>query len=322
MPSSSEVSVEPPLHTAPLPAFQFTRVTVTAVEQISPSFKRVTFGGVALRTFGNPHRILDQRIKLIFPSAMGLPNLNSTSTYAEWTALSPSSRGDMRTYSIRDLVVGEDGSSSLVIDFAHGTSTAEVGPAARWVASAAPGQQLLVYGPRRGRLDGGGIEYHPGDAQNILIVGDETAVPAISRILEETASSPANVLALLEVPTEADFLDLAVGNHQRIRWLARDEREVGSSVTPVILRHLGLDGVEDVTPQVEDVAPLDDDPVWETAWFSNIEPEPRSLTDHALRSHYFWIAGESRMVTNLRRHLVRDLAVPRERVAFMGYWRR
>ncbi len=320
MPSSSEVAVEPTLHTAPLPAFQFTRVTVTAVEQISPSFKRITFGGAALRTFGNPHRTLDQRIKLIFPGATGLPNLSSTSTYAEWTALSPHSRGDMRTYSIRDLVVGEDGSCVLVVDFAHGVAAPEVGPAARWVASATPGQQLLVYGPRRGRLDGGGIEYHPGDAENVLIVGDETAVPAISRILEETASSTANVLALLEVPTEADFLDLDLGDRQQVLWFARDEGEVGSAVTPVILRHLGLEG--DVTPQVEDVAPLGEDPVWETAWFSNIESEPRTLTDQALRSHYFWIAGESRMVTTLRRHLVRDLAVPRERVAFMGYWRK
>ena len=37
---------------------------------------------------------------------------------------------------------------------------------------------------------------------------------------------------------------------------------------------------------------------------------------------YFWIAGESGVVTTLRRHLVKDLGIDRAQVAFMGYWRR
>ncbi|MEA5119320.1 MAG: SIP domain-containing protein, partial [Propionicimonas sp.] len=36
---------------------------------------------------------------------------------------------------------------------------------------------------------------------------------------------------------------------------------------------------------------------------------------------YAWIAGESGVVTTLRRHLVRDLGLARSQVAFMGYWR-
>ncbi len=42
----------------------------------------------------------------------------------------------------------------------------------------------------------------------------------------------------------------------------------------------------------------------------------------ASEAHYFWIAGESGVVTTLRRHLVKDLGIDRKRVAFMGYWRR
>lgn len=34
-----------------------------------------------------------------------------------------------------------------------------------------------------------------------------------------------------------------------------------------------------------------------------------------------WVAGESGVVTTLRRHLVRDLGINRSQVAFMGYWR-
>jgi NADPH-dependent ferric siderophore reductase len=37
---------------------------------------------------------------------------------------------------------------------------------------------------------------------------------------------------------------------------------------------------------------------------------------------YAWIAGESKVVTGLRRALVSDLGLNRSQVAFMGYWRR
>ncbi|MGH8964779.1 MAG: siderophore-interacting protein, partial [Actinomycetes bacterium] len=37
---------------------------------------------------------------------------------------------------------------------------------------------------------------------------------------------------------------------------------------------------------------------------------------------YAWLAGESSVVTTLRRHLVRDRGVDRRAVTFMGYWRR
>lgn len=36
---------------------------------------------------------------------------------------------------------------------------------------------------------------------------------------------------------------------------------------------------------------------------------------------YFWIAGESAIVTTLRRHLVDRHAVPRSQLALMGYWK-
>ena len=36
---------------------------------------------------------------------------------------------------------------------------------------------------------------------------------------------------------------------------------------------------------------------------------------------YVWIAGESKVVTGLRRVLVNDLGLDRRQVAFMGYWR-
>ncbi|MFI0237729.1 siderophore-interacting protein [Streptomyces sp. NPDC016845] len=36
---------------------------------------------------------------------------------------------------------------------------------------------------------------------------------------------------------------------------------------------------------------------------------------------YVWVAGEARLATGVRRHLVRDRAVPKSDIAFHGYWR-
>jgi NADPH-dependent ferric siderophore reductase len=72
--------------------------------------------------------------------------------------------------------------------------------------------------------------------------------------------------------------------------------------------------------------PEDVDPdLWETPSYSSsgedVENAP-TLVGHDLRDIYAWIAGESGVVTALRRVLVKDLGVDRRQVAFMGYWRR
>ncbi|WP_430785660.1 siderophore-interacting protein [Actinoplanes sp. G11-F43] len=36
---------------------------------------------------------------------------------------------------------------------------------------------------------------------------------------------------------------------------------------------------------------------------------------------YVWIAGESGSVTRIRQHLTRDRGVPKDRIAFLGYWK-
>jgi NADPH-dependent ferric siderophore reductase len=53
----------------------------------------------------------------------------------------------------------------------------------------------------------------------------------------------------------------------------------------------------------------DDEPLWDV-------PDEACVDDV-----YAWLAGESSVITGLRRHLVRDLGVDRCAVAFMGYWR-
>ena len=100
-----------PLKTAPAtePMTLAFEVQVTAVEQIGPNFRRVTFGGYSLRNFGVNGSTLDLRIKLMIPSlgedgtSLPLPEfrMEEAGWYREWLAMDPQTRGSMRTYTVR-----------------------------------------------------------------------------------------------------------------------------------------------------------------------------------------------------------------------------
>jgi len=67
-----------------------------------------------------------------------------------------------------------------------------------------------------------------------------------------------------------------------------------------------------------------DPDLWETPAYSSSEAvdSPVASVGHDRDGLYAWIAGESKVVTGLRRLLVNELGVDRRQVAFMGYWRR
>ena len=74
-----------------------------------------------------------------------------------------------------------------------------------------------------------------------------------------------------------------------------------------------------------EVAPDEVDPeLWETPSYSSSGEAiaPARTVGHEFDGLYAWIAGESTVVTRLRRHLVNELHIDRSHVAFMGYWRR
>jgi len=288
------------------------RVVVRRAERVSPSFVRVWLGGEVLADFGTTGPMLDQRIKLIFPGdAATLPPLDPAGDwYADWLALPDPQRGSMRTYTPRD-VVGDGADRQVVVDVVvheHGPT----GPGNAWALSAAPGAEAVVVGPRRD-TEWGGIEFAPGDAERVLVVGDETAAPAAYGILRDLPAD-ARGCVLLEVPTSADVLDDLRGpDGVDVEWLPRDGAERGARLWAATLRRLGEDDWRQAPPEVadEDVEDL----VWDT-------PEVAHTPDAGPYSGlYAWIAGEAKVVTGLRRHLVKDLGVDRSQVAFMGYWR-
>ncbi|MBP1325673.1 NADPH-dependent ferric siderophore reductase [Leucobacter exalbidus] len=306
--------------------FVIARATVQTVEVLSPSFVRISFGGPELADFGTPGSSFDQRIKLIFPPAEGeFPDLSSAGSewYQAWLAFPEERRGAMRTYSVRDLIVEGD-ATTLVVDFVLHLSPGASGPASSWAAQAAAGDDLLIFGPRRGLLEGGGIEYTPGTASTVLLAGDETAAPAIARIIEDLAGrdDAPQVRAFIEVPEAGDRLDIAAAAGCEVHWLPRDGKATGTVLIPAVLQHLGAlsDGELTATGSVEIVDVEGEELVWETPQYSRLGEQPAVSENHA--ESYFWIAGESGTVTTLRRHLVRDLGINRAQVAFMGYWRK
>ncbi|KAJ1684394.1 hypothetical protein LUZ63_020149 [Rhynchospora breviuscula] len=292
-------------------------VEVRSTTRLSPTYVRLELGGPCLADFGVDGPTYDQRVKLVVPGPTGrLPLIDGAagSWYADWLALPSEERGHMRTYTVRE-VRGTGAGTRLVVDVAvHGTPP--TGPGAAWAAAAAPGDRCVLVGPRRG-VPFGGIEFAPGDAESLLLVADETGVPAVAAILEQLAEEDpdARGTAFLEVPLHDDVQQLRAPVGVDVRWLVRDGREWGAEAVPAVRRHVGLAGWPG------DPAPSGGaDDVWETPSYSAAgEALPDRLPAH-LRC-YAWIAGESGVVRTLRRALVGELGWERAQVAFMGYWR-
>jgi NADPH-dependent ferric siderophore reductase len=163
----------------------------------------------------------------------------------------------------------------------------------------------------------GGIEFDPGAARSLLLVGDETAVPAICRILEDLPAS-ARGTAFLEVPHRDDVAAVRPLPGVEVIWLPRDGAPLGTPVREAVTGHLDAP-----TTHVDEPDEVDPD-LWETPSYSSSGESIETAVSigHDLEGLYAWIAGEAGVVTSLRRYLVRELGMDRRQVAFMGYWRR
>lgn len=305
---------------------------VHATQRLSPSFIRITFTGEELRNFGcvgSDACTFDRRIKLIFPSSSGLPVIpEGENWYRDWQALPEEHRGHMRTYSIRRITRPGD-EVFIDIDFVRHLEPGTTGPATLWAEHAGPGDELLLVGPTPHAPDLAGVEFLPGDARRLRLFGDETAAPAIARILEDLPRDAVGE-AVIEVPTAEDRLPIDSPPGIRVTWLHRDSAhpdhsEHGSRLAEALeLRTLRTEhGDEDPGDAL----------LWETPTFSGagegLDEENRGTDgDGGVEKRgpepdtYFWIAGESGAVTRLRRELVRTHDIARRQVSFMGYWRR
>ena len=284
--------------------------TVLRTERISPSFQRVTFTGVD--EMGPAGPIHDLRIKLLIPPAGGvLPDLGcGQDGYQRWQQLPEHERGVLRTYSVRHFRRTASDSAEIDVDFVVHAGE-QSGPACQWACTCKAGDQLIILGPTREDDSRTGIEFKPRAARSVQLFGDETAMPAILRILEDWPEGLTGS-AHIEVPTMADRQHIELPKGVQLCWYQRTS-DHGCALMSALCEHLEV--AEDGEQSTLEPAP---GLVWETPEFSSAG-EP--IAESPCADCYYWIAGKSSMVTAMRRVLVQEAGVPRSNVSFMGYWK-
>lgn len=252
-------------------------LTVSRVVDVTPGLRRITLTGDQLGAFTTADGIdvpalrnegFDDHVKIIVPE-LGESEIRpprQVEGHLDWTGSS-----ERKDYTPRrwDPAAGE-----LDLEFVrHGT-----GPAATWVERVRPGDPAFIAGPKASGLLPEGIDW-------LLIGGDETALPAIGRLIDD-----------LPVDTRAQvFVEVADAAHEvplpgldarrgvRVTWLHRNGAEPG-----------GTDLLERAIRDAE--------------WWPG---QP-----------YCWVAGEALTLKPIRAHLKYDRAVPLDCLEVVGYWRR
>ncbi|HDV4103375.1 TPA: siderophore-interacting protein [Pseudomonas aeruginosa] len=293
------------------PAYRLFNVELKRREQLSPALTRFVFGGLEVAEMKT--LAADQRIKIFFPDASGQPPSlpGGSEWYQAYRSVEPARRPPMRTYTIRALRAEQE---EVDVEFVlHG----ENGPASAWATHARIGDRLQLAAPNRQYGDDpGGYEWKPpAGVRHILLIADETALPAVAGILEELAgeAEPPVVEAFLEVPGEADILDLPAIPGARLHWLPRHQAGIHSRNGERMIeaaRQARLPEREvagGAAQELEDID-IDEEILWELA-----SPESGSF--------YAWVAGESAAVMAIRRYLVQERGIDKRHLTLMGYWR-
>lgn len=160
------------------------RLSVHAVERLTPNMLRITFVGADLADFISAAP--DDHVKLFFPTAAGT---------VEMRDFTP------RYYNPHD--------ERLVIDFAlH-----QAGPAVAWAKQASVGQTLEIGGPRGSFVVSDTFDWW-------LLIGDETALPAIGRRIE-TLSGGTQILSLITVTGSAEEQSFSTQAQYAAHWVHR-----------------------------------------------------------------------------------------------------
>lgn len=251
-------------------------VEVRRVVDVTPGMRRVTLGGEQLDAFmtvnGHPRPAFsspgfDDDIRLFFPyPGESTPVLPIPQEVGVVIPKDP--RPLNRVYSVRRW---DPGARELDVDFVkHG-----VGIATTWAYRARVGDRIHFTGPNTSRA-------MPERADWLLVAGDDTALPAIGRLLEELPED-ARAQVFIEIAEESHRQDLRELPGVVVTWLVRGGVEAG---TTTMLR----------------------DAVRAAQWWPG--------------RPFGWLAGEQAAVREIRRHLIEDRGLAKEDIEFQGYWKR
>jgi len=242
---------------------KFRIAEVVSNTRITPNMARIVVETPDLEGFSSPG--YDDHVKLFFAPAnaelaMPQPGPNGL----EFPEGAPRPEG--RDYTPRHF---DPETNRLTLDFViHGD-----GIATSWAASARPGDKVGVGGPRASFLVRGEPDWH-------LLVGDETALPAIGRRIEELGTG-SRIIAVIEIANAAERQSFETGADLHIDWIERDGIAAGMDDRLLLaIRNLSL-------------------------------PEG---------SGYAFIAGEAATSKAIRKHLVEERGMSGDHVKAAGYW--
>jgi NADPH-dependent ferric siderophore reductase len=230
------------------------RLTVQRVEKIAANVVRLALGGEELGGFTSHG--FDDHIKIFVPPAAGAP------------ALQPEEKPPMRDYTPRryDAAAG-----LLYVDFViH-----EAGPATAWASQAKPGDVVGVAGPRGSMIIPVQFDWH-------LLIGDETALPAIGRRLEELPATTRAVV-VAEVDDAAAQQTLESPAAVSVVWVHRNGADAGSADRLI---------------------------------------EALRALDFPEGDYFAWAAAEATVARAVRRYLIEERSADKQWVKAAGYWRR
>jgi NADPH-dependent ferric siderophore reductase len=202
---------------------KFRLLQVRRVHPVTPHLVRITLAGDDLQDFESAS--FDDHIKVFFPSPgadkPSMPTAGPDGPVFSETGPRPLARDfTPRRY---DRTAGE-----LDIEFAlH-----EAGPAAAWAMQARVGQYLGIGGPRSSLVIPKSFDWH-------LLIGDETALPAIARRLEELPAGT-RVAAFLEVADPSARIEFDTKADLYAEWRYRSDADVPGSALLLALRGMYL----------------------------------------------------------------------------------
>ncbi len=257
-------------------------LTVLRKEQLSPHWMRITLGGGEIDRF----RAMgyDQWFRIFLPLGgdEGLERIpakaNKMFGYLKYLRIPDGVRPVMRNYSVRAYRArtAETG-AEIDVDFVlHGSAEdGTAGPASRWAETCAAGESVVIIDE--------GLSFNPArGTDRVLLVGDETALPAIASICA-TLPATATGRAIIEVPSIDDALEFAHPAGIEVEWVLRDGDDKPGT--------LALARLEQLTD-----------------------------AEYPVGRFHAYLAGEQALPTAARRHLVAR-GVDKDLISFCGYWR-
>ncbi|GAB3556974.1 siderophore-interacting protein [Spelaeicoccus albus] len=241
---------------------RLTHLTVTRVFPVTPHMIRVVAGGDALADFPD-NGFTDAYVKVLFmKDGVDYPDpLDMEVVRAEYPR---EHQPAMRTYTVRYQTATE-----LTLDFVvHG----DEGIAGPWAAGARVGDDLYLLGP------GGAYAPDPA-ADRHLLVGDESALPAVLRAIEQLPEGT-RAEAFIEVGSAEEEQPIEPRTGLTVHWFHRGPDAPGTHLVPAV-----------------------------------------KAADWPGDDVHAFVHGEAGFVRDLRRYLLSERGMEKDRLSISGYWK-